>query len=430
MKAWSCAWALTLMASVAGAQQPTPSPTPPPKGSAKADSVAKAEADSIALMKKFAEMQSANAQVPKAPPASTGGTAGPTNPRMLPDFSAVGDLVGDFTGEKSTQGDGTRLGVREVELSVQAVVDPYFRGDVFLGFNDQEKVSIEQAFLTTTALPYGLQAQIGRFLMPIGKQNTTHRHDLHTLEYPYIIQRYLTDDGLKGTGVSLSKIVSPFGFYQELIVTVIDRFGDRPDSLTASAPANRLVSGMGTSARFRNYVDINESMNFELSASAITGLREQPWSGVSGSVNALNLRQSLVGLDLSYRWKPLQQGLYSSFILQAELMRQINGQPAPGEVPAGFTYLGPKRDFTGGYVFARWQLSQRLYLGGRYDELSDPLANGATTKAQALILEWFPSEFSKLIAQVEHYMPANGVNLNRLLLQASFAVGPHKPHPF
>ncbi|MBI3792388.1 MAG: hypothetical protein HY275_16115 [Gemmatimonadetes bacterium] len=426
-KAWHGTWVLLLATSVAGAQQPSP----PAKGGAKSDSAAKAEADSIALMKKFEEMQAANAQAPRAQPAPAGGAVGPTNPRMLPDFSAVGDLIADLTKERSTQPDQTRFGVREVELAVQAVVDPYFRGDVFLGINDQEKISIEQAFLTTTALPWGLQAQLGRFLMPVGKQNTTHRHDLHTIEYPYALQRFLSDDGLKGTGVSLSKIFSPFGFYQEIIVTAVDRFGERPDTLTASAPANQSLTGLGGSARLRNYVDFSEAANLEFSASVVTGRREQPLSGTfAGGLNAIALRQTVVGGDVTFRWKPLQQGLYQSLIVQGEFMQQLNQRPDASAVPAGLTYLGPTGDYSGGYLFARWQLTQRLYLGGRYDNVEDPTAGGARLEAESAVLEWFPSEFSKLIAQIEHVAPPGAQPMNRLLLQATFAIGPHKPHPF
>ena len=159
---------------------------------------------------------------------------------------------------------------------MQAVVDPYFRGDIFLGINDTEKISIEQAFLTTTALPNGLQAQLGRFLMPLGKQNSTHRHDLHTVEYPYVLQRFLSADGLKGTGVSVSKVLAPFGFYQELIVGVVDHFIDAPEGMTLDQPVNRELNGLGYSARLRNYVDLSPDANVELSASAMTGKVAQP----------------------------------------------------------------------------------------------------------------------------------------------------------
>ncbi|HYC52669.1 MAG TPA: hypothetical protein VEB19_16270, partial [Gemmatimonadaceae bacterium] len=148
----------------------------------------------------------------------------PVNARMLPDISAVGDFLADLSPKGSTREDRTRLGIREIEIALQAVVDPYFRGDIFLGFSDAEGVHIEQAFLTTTAIP-AIEARLGRFLMPVGKANNTHRHDLHTIEYPWVVQRFLGDEGLKGTGVYVSRVFAPLGFYQELQVTAVDRFG-------------------------------------------------------------------------------------------------------------------------------------------------------------------------------------------------------------
>ena len=428
---------LVAIASPATAQQ-SRTPLKPPVLTA--DSAARAIADSIALMKEFEKLNA----TPKATAQPAGGAQGSTNPRMLPDFSAVGDLLGDLSPKRSTQSDNSRFGVREVELAVQAVVDPYFRGDIFLGINDVEKISIEQAFLTTTALPNGLQAQIGRFLVPLGKQNTTHRHDLHTVEYPYVLQRFLSDDGLKGTGVSVSKVLAPFGFYQELIVGVVDHFIDAPEGMTLDQPVNRNLNGLGYSARLRNYVDLSPNANVELSASAMTGKVAQPLVAAytttdNVTADAIGARQSVLGLDLTYRWKPLQQGLYRSFLLQAEVMRQLNERdpalPARSPTfapPTGFVagYAGPRRDFTGGYVFARWQLSQRLYLGGRFDSVQDPLAAGASLTAGSGVLEWFPSEFSKLVASYERLNQAGTSGIDRLLLQAVFAVGPHKPHPF
>ena len=144
------------------------------------------------------QAQQADTTTPPPPPPPQ--QAGPTNPRLLPDLSVVGDLMFDLSPKRSTQASGARLGVREIEVALQAAVDPYFRGDVFFGFNDEEGVSIEQAFLTATALPWQLEGRLGRFIVPFGKQNLTHRHDLHTLEYPWVLQRFLGPEGLKGTG--------------------------------------------------------------------------------------------------------------------------------------------------------------------------------------------------------------------------------------
>jgi hypothetical protein len=438
--------ALLLAAPAARAQQPDSTT----RARTRADSIAKAVRDSIALMKELGAAvadTSARANIPVGP------QGGPTNPRLLPDFSAVGDLVGDLSPKGSTQADRTRFGVREVELAVQAVVDPYFRGDVFLGISDLESISIEQAFLTTTSLPNQLELKIGRFLMPFGKQNTTHRHDLHTIEYPWVIQKLLSDDGLKGTGLWGSRVFSPFGFYQELQLTAVDRISPPSEGLTATEAVNKSLGGLGFSARLRNYVDLSEAANVELSFSALTGKRERALNGTftalvdgeSGSaptaveVNATLARQSTFGADLTYRWRPLQQGLYQSFILQGEVMRQVNeGNPAlpalecpAAPIPCPVAALeSASRDYNGAYLFARFQTSQRQFIGARYDYVQNPENDGRTLTAGSVYLEWYPSEFSKLNFAYEGVKNSGEDLVNRLLVQATFSLGPHKPHPF
>jgi hypothetical protein len=394
--------------------------------SLRADSIARARADSIRIVRELEAMTARPAQQPR-------------NPRLLPDISAVGDLIGDLSPKGSTQEDGSRFGVRELELALQAAVDPYFRGDLFLGFSDAEGVHIEQAFLTATALPWRLEARLGRFLAPFGKQNTTHRHDLHTVEHSYVVQRFLGEEGLKGTGVYLARVFSPLGFYQELILTAVDRIGEGPGDLAAEEAANEKLSGLGYSVRLRNYWDLSEAANVELSASAMTGVREQPLTQAvhldgpfeGEIVDAVLARQTTVGLDATFRWRPLEQGLYRSFILQGEFMRQLNRDPENIPQPLGLVdYAGPRRDYSGAYLFARYQLSRRTFVGGRYDWVQDPEADGVSLTAGSGILTFFPSEFSKLVASVERRSLKGFGGTTRLLLQATFAIGPHKPHPF
>ena len=441
---------LGLAAAIAGplaAQQPDTTKKPVTRADsarrkAVQDSIAKAVQDSIDLMRAIESAQATPSAQPSAGGGGgpqTGGATGPTNARLLPDFSAVGDFIGDLSPKRSTQEDSARFSVREVELAVQAVVDPYFRGDVFLGISDLEGISIEQAFLTTTSLP-DIEIRLGRYLMPFGKQNTTHRHDLHTIEYPYVIQRFFGPEGLKGTGVWVSKVFAPFGFYQELQATAVDRIGEKTEGLQATEPSNKSLGGMGYTARLRNYVDLSQAANFELSFSALTGKREQPLdptyvttlAGQGIDANAALARQTVIASDLTFRWRPLQQGLYKSFILQAEVMRQLNEKnpSIPGTGAVSTDYLGPTRDFTGAYAFARWQIGQRLFIGSRYDYVQDPEQNGRTFNAGSGYLEWFPSEFSKLVAGYERRDVPVDAGKDRILLQASFALGPHKPHPF
>ena len=245
-----------------------------------------------------------------------------------------------------------------------------------------------------------------------------------------------TKSGLTGTGIYASRVFSPLGFYQELIATVVDRFGEPLDDATSAEPPNRKLSGLGYSARLRNYWDLSEATNLEVSFSAVTGKREQPLSQSFEGVNALNARQSVIGTDVTYRWRPLQQGLYKSFIAQVELMRQSNEEPS---VPTRFVtsegdpiaFAGPAGNRNGGYAFARYQLSRRTFVSGRFDFVDNALPDDKATRAGSGYFEFFPSEFSKLMAGYERFVPGGtDKSVNRLILQATFALGPHKPHPF
>ena len=430
-----------LLATVAGAQQRDT--TTRSDSAARADSAA--AADSIRLVRELERIRNEPRAKPEQPPATAPVGTGATNPNLLPNISAIGDIVGDLSPDGSTQESEQRFDIREVELALQAAVDPYFRGDFILGLSDLEGVSIEEAYLTTTALPWQSQIRAGRFHMPIGKQNTTHRAELHTIEYPYVIQRFLGEEAAKGTGVWASKILAPFGFYQELLLTVVDEIGEAEEDLVTDEPANERLSGLGYSARLRNYWDLSASTNIELSASAGTGRRAQPVSCIPvaeadptacsdfNEASGVNARQSLVAADVTIRWRPLQRGLYKSFILQAEFMRQLNDDdpslpPAPG---GSVIYGGPASDFSGAYVFARYQLTRRFFVGARYDWVEDPEVGGGTFTAASGYLQFFPSEFSKLVAGYERAVPPGDAEaVHRIILQATVALGPHRPHPF
>src|SRR5688572_2289976 len=130
----------------------------------------------------------------------------------------------------------------------------------------------------------------------------------------------------------------------------------------------------------------------------MTGVREQPLTqGVDLGdqfVTAALARQTTVGLDATFRWRPLEQGLYRSFILQGEFMRQLNRDPEDIPPPLGLVdYAGPRRDYSGAYLFARYQVSRRTFVGGRYDWVQDPEAEGVSLTAGSGILTFFPSEF-------------------------------------
>lgn len=384
-----------------------------------------------------------NAASPTADDTPGRGGSGPSNPRLMPDISAIGDIVADFSPRGSTQESGKRFDIREVELALTSAVDPYFRADFILGISNLEGIAVEEAYITTTALPHQLGARIGRFHLPFGKQNTTHRAELQAIEYPHVVQRFLGAEGSKGTGLWVSRIFAPLGFYQEVQLTAVDQLGEAGEGLIASEASNRSLAGLGYTARLRNYWDLSESTNLEVSGSAASGRNAQPFvCGVAvnclpaSDVNSVNARQSLVGADVTYRWRPLQQGLYKSFIVQGEIMRQVNQWDDDLRRELGSVeYAGPRRNASGAYLFSRYQVSRRTYVSARYDWVQDALIDAGsreqTLKAASAYLQFVPSEFSKFVLGFERQLPAGERRgVNRILLQSTFAVGPHRPHPF
>lgn len=71
------------------------------------------------------------------------------------------------------------------------------------------------------------------------------------------------------------------------------------------------------------------------------------------------------------------------------------------------------------------------FVGARYRWVQDTLAGGASFRAASAYPRFLPSEFSEFALEYEHTMPPAGTQKrDRLLIQNTFAVGPHRPHPF
>jgi len=85
------------------------------------------------------------------------------------------------------------------ELSISGAIDPYFRGEGHLLFTPDE-VELEEAFIQTTGLPYGLGVEAGYFLTEFGRNNPTHAHASAWLDRPVAVTRLLGTDGMRGPG--------------------------------------------------------------------------------------------------------------------------------------------------------------------------------------------------------------------------------------
>jgi hypothetical protein len=399
----STTFAITALAVVAittagRAQEPVP-----------ADTAESLEAIEARLLE---ELGASDSTEPESARPTPGGGAASLNP----DISLITDFLVDLSPDAATLEGGERYQLREVELGVQGAVDPYFRYDAFLGLHE-DGIEIEEAYATTLSLPADLQGRLGKFLLPFGKVNLTHRPELPMFDYPLVHREYFGEEGFASTGLWGSWIGDPLGFYQE--VSIVAAEGIEPhehdhDPVEGDAPAEEGSDrGLGQDlgdrlwlAHLKNSIDLSPASNLEIGASWATAIVEE---------DEVRARTGLWGVDVTWRWKPPQLSKYRSAILQAEAIWRDEAGPAEARA--------------GGFVYGQWQLGRRWFVGARLDRVERPEGEG-TLKGGQLVVRWFPTEFSQLRLAYERQDPPAESTLDRLIFQTTFALGPHRPHAF
>src|SRR5262249_34617968 len=118
------------------------------------------------------------------------------------------------------------LFIHELEFAVGAQFTPSIRGDLIYSFGrsgNRYLGNFEEAYLTFLDLPLGFQARAGKFKAAFGKANQLHTHARPWIDVPAPLQNFFGEEGLVGTGVSLSHMVpNPWNAYSELIFQLID----------------------------------------------------------------------------------------------------------------------------------------------------------------------------------------------------------------
>ena len=346
--------------------------------------------------------QTEAAAAPQAEPTSAGGggEGGQTSTYFNPAISVIGNFLA-VAGRNHTE-NLPSADLRESEVGLQAIVDPYARADFFLSFGE-EGVDVEEGFITFTALPAGLQAKVGRLRTSFGKVNTLHLHVLPWPDEPLPVVNLLGgEEGWIGTGVSVSRLFPVGDVFTEGTLQVFR--GDTEGLFESDRRSDLSYNG-----HYRVFADLTEASNLDLGLSY--------GFGPNGTFDGADTR--LEGLDLTYRWKPLQTGLYRSAIFRGEVYRSRREQPDGDQTALGW------------YLSGDYQLARRWWVGARLEAAEHADDDSLRDTGKAALLTFWPSEFSQLRAELRrrHYSLTDE-DANELLLQLQFAIGAHGAHPF
>lgn len=328
--------------------------------------------------------------------------------------------------------------LQQIELSMLGAVDPYFTGEVHLiYFLDQEgesRFELEEAFATSTSLPWNLEVEAGHFFTEFGRINPRHPHTWTWQDAPVIHSRLFGEDGLRAPGVRVGWL-APLPWFSEVHFGVQNARGETMVSFLSSDEAVEERGGIGgrpfverdTKAaneliyllRWVNGFDVSDTISAQLGGSFLRGPNA---SGPDG-------RTHVFGADFVAKWRPLASDRGWPFVLfEAEAMHRTFHADGfqgvleeEGEEPEdGESLLIPRQTLRDWgfyaqllYGFTRgWAVGLRgeyatgkgrgfdLETGGFVSRDVDPFRNDRF-RVSPMVL-WQPTEFSRLRLQYNY----------------------------
>ena len=343
-------------------------------------------------------------QAPAAPPQPQ---PAPGSSKVFnPDISVIGNFIA--AGGRNELAPLPPLQLSEVEASFQAIVDPYAKADFFIAAG-AEGASVEEGFITFTALPANLLLKAGRMRAQFGKVNTLHTHGLPTADRPLVTQNLVGgDEGFTDEGISLSHLVNNPHLFLEFTGEV---YRGASDVFQSDARTDLAYLG-----RARAYHDITESTNIDVGASFAFGRASVPGEMPDGFSSQ---DRRLIGVDATFRYRPLRRAIYQRLNLRTELV--WSRQQMPDDLFA---------ESFGFYALGEYQFARRWYIGGRFDRSGRALDADAIDRGSSAFLTFWPTEFSQVRGQYRFTSFAEGVKAHEFLFQLNFSIGAHGAHVF
>ena len=376
-------------------------------------------------------------------------------PASFLDISANVDMLGHLNNREDSSIDD-EWKIREVEVGLGGAVDPYGRFDIFIGmhpgtsshthatedayerldfrldsldaladalhaildhfeypWHQHEEIHhpwafhVEEVYFTFDKLPHNLQLKLGKFRASFGKANTQHRHALPWVDYPRMVEYFFGGEGLAGTGASLSWLVpNRWDHYLEL---TYEAFKNDSDSLFAGSDADDIAHLV----HIKNFWETSPASTLELGLTASTA----PNNSGHG-----NYRSWIEGIDLTYKWRPLDQGLYKSFLWTSEAF--FVQQDLEGDTEHSNSW--------GMYSAMDYQFARRWTSGLRYDYAEWPDEHSEYEHDYSVYLTFLQSEYAfwRLGYMHRDFSHGSKYDDDELFLQLNVSLGTHPAHAY
>ena len=343
------------------------------------------------------------------------------------------------------------LSLGESELAIAANVDHYFRGTGIFSVSSDNSIEVEEAYIQTLALSYGFTIKAGRFFSAAGYQNQIHAHAWDFTDVPLASKAFLGNQ-LSDDGIQL-KWVAPTPLYFDVGVEV-----GRGKSFPAGPDGGRNKNGFGSSNFFTTLGgDLGTGTAWQTGLSYLTtSPQDRTYGDVDSNgtpvTNSFSGTSKLWALSGILKWAPNFNPTERNLKLQGEYFRRReSGDLAfdTAAATAGGTQTGGYASTQSGwYLQGVYQFFPMWRVGYRYDRLSAGTTNvglvdtGSLAAADfpvlakynptrnTVMLDWTPSEFSRVRLQYAQDESRSDATDNQVFLQYIVSLGAHGAHKF
>lgn len=335
-------------------------------------------------------------------------------------------------------GPGTRgFSLAESELGFAASIDPWLRGVANVALHPDNSVSVEEAYVQTTSLGNGLALKAGRFFSGVGYLNARHAHTWDFVDNPLAYQAMLGtqygDDGVQMTWLA------PTDQFIELGLE-LGRGRSFPGGDNSRNGAGMLALTAHTGG------DIGSSHSWRAGLSVLNAKADdQELAGLNAAgspvTNAFSGRTRVWVADAIWKWAPNGNATRTSFTLQGEYLRSTrtgNLIYDLGNLDSSGSYRPVQ---SGWYVQGIYQFMPGWRAGLRTERLDagDPdyglnagllATSGYSPRKNTLMVDFNPSEFSRVRLQLARDNARQGGPDNQLFLQYQMSLGAHGAHSY
>jgi hypothetical protein len=340
-------------------------------------------------------------------------------------------------GEKLPAARSFNLG--ESELGIAANVDHLFRGNLRLALAPDNTLGVEEASIQTLGIGNGFNVKGGRFLSGVGHLNELHPHEWDFSDAPLPYQAFF-GNALGMDGAQLRWLAPTETFFEVGVETARARSFPATDD---SRKKNGFLSG-ALFAHVGGDVGISNSWRGGLSyfaAKPENRAWDDPLNGLSNNFSG-NSKTWIA--DFLWKWAPNGNASRQNLKLQGEYFsRSEDGTLIYDTATAAQSGSYSNRQ-SGFYTQAVYQFMPQWRLGYRYDQLDSgnaafgsplntanfPLLASYKPKRNTLMLDWNPSEFSRVRLQFAQDKTRPDATDNQIWLQYVMSLGAHGAHKF